>query len=128
MSSKASWSRILVVVGGLLTVVGVLDPLEGSLVILAGCGMVLLGTYLAGQPRPVLNYWIWVFALVAGGVAFLWGFSALGGVGGSTGRSMWWLLTMVTYPVGWLMAFGGIIVRIFRFVKTRGERRNLAGG
>jgi len=79
---------------------------------------VLLGTYLAGQPRPVLNYWIWVFALVAGGVAFLW-VSARSAVWWKHGRSMWWLLTMVTYPVGWLMAFGGIIVRIFRFVKTR---------
>ena len=41
---------------------------------------------------------------VALGVATLWAMSALGGVGGDTGRSIWWLLVLLPYPVGWILA------------------------
>ncbi len=39
----------------------------------------------------------------------LWGMSAIGGIGGSTGRSMWWALVLLPYPVGWVMGFAGVI-------------------
>jgi hypothetical protein len=35
MNSRTLWSRILKVVGGIAMLVGTLDPLEGSLLILA---------------------------------------------------------------------------------------------
>lgn len=113
--------------GGLAFAVGTLDPMEGSIVILAGCGLLTLGTCLGEHPRAMRLYWLWVFGLVLAGVAALWGLSALGGVGGRTGRSPWWLLLCAPYPVGWLMAFGGIILRIVRRftgnVRGNGARR-----
>jgi hypothetical protein len=43
MNSRRLWSRILKVVGGTVMLVGTLDPLEGSLLILPGSGLVALG-------------------------------------------------------------------------------------
>jgi hypothetical protein len=46
------------------------------------------------------RFQVTAFVLIAIGVAALFGLSALGGVGGHTGRSMWWLAICVSYPVG----------------------------
>jgi hypothetical protein len=35
--------------------------------------------------------------------------SLKGGIGGTTGRSWWWGLTMISFPVGWVMALIGAI-------------------
>jgi hypothetical protein len=117
MRAGGRWSRALVILGSIAFCIGTLDPMEGSLLILAGCGLVLFGTYLGRQPRPMLVYWSWVTGLVVVGVAALWVLSALGGVGGNGGRSMWWLLVCVPYPVGWLLAFAGLLVRAVRSLR-----------
>ena len=124
MSTQSLRTRILVVVGGLAFAVGTLDPMEGSILILAGGGLLALGTWMGEHPRPMKVYWLWVFALLLVGVGALWELSLVGGVGGRTGRSMGWLLLCLPYPVGWLMAFGGIILRLVRLFtrrKPRGE-------
>jgi len=123
METGRRWSRALVILGSIAFCIGTLDPMEGSLLILAGCGLVLLGTYLGRQPRPMLVYWRWVTGLMAVGVGALWGLSALGGVGGPGGRSMWWLLVCLPYPVGWLMALGGLILRAVRSLRGGIARR-----
>ena len=38
------------------------------------------------------------------GVAALFGLSALGGIGGDSGRSMWWAVLLVPYVTGWVLA------------------------
>lgn len=102
---KPTHSRILVVVGLVLMVAGALDPLGGSVVILGGSALAAAGGFFARTRR----YWLQLtaFVLVALGVAALFGLSALGGVGGNTGRSMWWLALCVSYPIGWLMGLFG---------------------
>lgn len=64
-------------------------------------------------------YWTWAFILITVGVAVLFGFSAVGGIGGQTGRSMWWGLLMLPYPVGWLMALAGGVVGLARCFENR---------
>jgi hypothetical protein len=98
---------------------GTLDPLEGSFVILPGSGLVALGTYLAGKERGTVRYWVSVFLLIALGVTTLVALSSVGGVGGRTGRSMWWLLLTLPYPLGWLMALCGGAVALIRVFKPR---------
>jgi hypothetical protein len=88
-------------------VIGLIDPLEGSLVILPGTGLAALGAALGAASHRTLLYW--GFALVALGVAAMWGMSALGGIGGSTGRSMWWALLLLPYPVGWVLSLVGAV-------------------
>ena len=87
--------------------VGAIDPMEGSLLILPGSGLVALGTYLADEERKIFIYRMWVFFLIFIGVAALFGFSLLGGIGGTTAYSIWWGLLIVPYPIGWSMGIWG---------------------
>ncbi len=111
MQVAGKWPRILVIVGFVLMLIGILDPLEGSLVILPGTGLVALGALLRNSPSRILISW--AFWLVLFGIGAMWGLSAIGGIGGETGRSHWWGLTILPYPIGWIMGFVGAI-RIFR--------------
>ena len=116
------WSRILKVVGGVAMLLGTLDPMEGSLVILPGSGLVALGMYLGGKNRKTVLYWTWVFILIAVGVGALFVQNAVGGIGGNSGHSMWWAVLMLPYPLGWLMALLGAVISSLRFFKAKYQR------
>jgi len=110
MNGASRWSRILVIVGLVAMVIGALDPLEGSLVILPGTGLVALGALLGSRRHRVLL--CSSFVLVAAGVGALWWLSALGGFGGSSGRSNWWWCALLPYPVGWITGLVGAVLRL----------------
>ena len=122
MNSRMIWSRILKIVGGIAMALGTLDPLEGSLLILPGSGLVALGVYLDGQDRKTVLYWALVFILIAVGVGAMFGLSAFGGIGGNSGHSMWWGVLTLPYPLGWLMALLGAVISALRFFKTKYQR------
>jgi len=119
MNALRLWSHILTVIGGIAMLLGTLDPLEGSLLILPGSGLVALGVFLARKERRTIRYWAWAFVLIAVGVAALFALSAAGGIGGKSGHSMWWGVLMLSYPVGWLMALVGAVIALVRYVKGR---------
>jgi hypothetical protein len=107
MNARNRWSRILIIAGGIAMLVGAVDPMEGSLVILPGSGLVLLGTSLGQSERRLIAYRVWVFTLIAIGVGALWGLSSVGGFGGPSGRSMWWGVLILPYLIGWSMGVWG---------------------
>ena len=108
MNALELWSRILVIVGNIAMLAGALDPMEGSLVILPGSGLVALGTFLGHNERRLVIYRVWVFILIAIGVGALWGLSAVGGFGGGSGHSKWLGLLMTPpYLIGWSMGIWG---------------------
>jgi hypothetical protein len=45
--------------------------------------------------------------------------SAVGGIGGKSGHSMWWGVLILHYPVGWLMALLGAVISSLRFFKAK---------
>ena len=98
---------------------GTLDPLEGSVLILLGSGLVALGMYLGAKERRTVLYWTWAFVLIAVGVGAMFALSAYGGIGGRSGHSMWWGLLILPYPAGWLMALAGGVAGLVRFFKGR---------
>ena len=101
------WSHRMLGVGTAALVLGALDPLEGSLVVVAGAGVAMAAAHLAHlRARRWLD---WGVALEVLGVAALWALSAAGGIGGSTGRSSWWALLLLPYPVGWLLSLSGAV-------------------
>lgn len=100
-------SRILIIVGGIATVVGAIDPMEGSLLILPGSALMALGAFLGGSDRRIIAYRVCVFALFVLGIGALWGLSFMGGFGGASGRSMWWGLLLLPYLLGLPLAFAG---------------------
>ena len=111
--------RILIVVGSVGILIGSLDPLEGSLLILPGSGLVALGHYLNRANPKVTKDWLVIFVLNAIGVGALWGFSAVGGFGGDSGRSMWCGLWIMPYLFGWIMALVRILGPGFGMLKSR---------
>lgn len=109
MNVSTGWARILIVAGLAGMVLGAIDPLEGSFVILPGVGLVALGA-LVGKSRH-LNLLLWSLALVAFGVAAMVVLSWLGGIGGNSGHSIWWSIAILPYPVGWLIGLvAGVLV------------------
>jgi hypothetical protein len=106
-SARGIWSRILVLVGSIAMLVGALDPMEGSAVILPGSGLVALGTFVGQSERRLIAYRVWVFLLILIGVGAMWGLSNLGGIGGKSGRSMWWGVLILPYLIGWCMGIWG---------------------
>ena len=120
MNAHMLWSRILVIVGAIAMLLGTLDPLEGSLLILPGSGLVALGMYLSGRNHRTVLYWTCAFILIAVGVGAMFALSAVGGIGGRSGHSMWWGLLLLPYPAGWLMALVGAVVGLVRMFRGRG--------
>ncbi len=114
MKTQKPWPRILVIAGGIAMLAGALDPLEGSVVILVGSGLVTLGTFLGNPERSLLVYWICIFVLIAVGVGAMFALSAMGGFGGTSGRSMWWGVPILPYPVGWIMGMVSLSARLIR--------------
>lgn len=107
MKSRLKTSRILMWTGLILMLIGAVDPLEGSVVIVIGAALALTGAcHEKSSQRKTLA---WALGLVAFGVAVMFGVSAVGGFGGSTGRSMWWALTILPYPVGWVLGLIGAV-------------------
>jgi len=119
MNAATTWPRLLVAVGLAGMLIGAVDPLEGSLMILPGVGMVALGAFLGKSRRRILLFW--AFALVAVGVAAMFVLSWFGGIGGNTGRSMWWALVILPYPVGWLTGLVGGILGLVESFKHPAE-------
>jgi 4-hydroxybenzoate polyprenyltransferase len=100
-------SRTLVIAGLVLMLAGALDPLEGWAVILVGSALPAAGAFFGKSRRYRCQ--VTAFVMIAIGVAALFGLSALGGVGGNTGRSIWWLAICASYPVGWVIGLVGAV-------------------
>ncbi len=119
MKTSTLWSRVLLTVGGIAMALGAVDPLEGSLLILSGSGLVALGMFLDGKNRRTLGYWLWSFVLIAIGVGAMFALSAVGGIGGKSGHLMWWGVLILPYPVGWIMALVGGVAGLVRLFKAK---------
>ncbi len=119
MNTRKLWSRILVIVGGIAMLIGAVDPLEGSLVILPGSGLVALGIYLGNSGRDLRVQWLCIFLMIAVGVGALFGLSAWGGLGGASKHSMWWGMLILPYPIGWVVGIVSLIFELVRSVRHR---------
>jgi hypothetical protein len=114
---RTSLAKLLAVVGLAVMLIGSIDPLEGSVIIVPGLGLAALAGFVGQCTRRRLLYWS--FAFVAAGVAAMFVLSAFGGAGGQTGRSIWWALVILPYPVGWILGLVGTIITIREMFKRR---------
>jgi multisubunit Na+/H+ antiporter MnhB subunit len=117
MKDKTHWTRIMYIIGVIAMIIGAIDPLEGSVVIAAGCALIALSTYLTHDR----NWKIFLASLImiVLGVFFMFFFSALGGFGGTSTLSWWWTTLILPYPIGWLMAIITLIIRAFKKPKKQ---------
>ncbi len=119
MRKAIPWSRILGILGSTAMLVGAFDPLEGAIIIVVGSGLILLETWLNASNHNRFRYWLWVFILIAFGFSMMWILTAFGGIGGSTGRSMWWGLLVLPYPVGWIMGIISLMGRLVSCIQAK---------
>jgi len=119
---KIKWPRVIYIIGIVALIIGVIDPLEGSIVIAAGSVLITLATYLTHDRHRKL--FLLSMILIAIGVSFLFYLSSLGGFGGDSKLSWWWGLLILPYPIGWIMAIVLLIVRLTKGqnLKTREEQ------
>jgi hypothetical protein len=117
MKKKLKLTRILFIIGIVALVVGILDPLEGSIVIAAGSGLIALSTFLEHDPQ--WKVFVPLFIAIAAGVFFLFYLSSLGGFGGNSKLSWWWGILVIPYPLGWLVS---IIMLIIRAVQKKKQQ------
>ncbi len=101
MNTFSRSSRVLITTGYMAMLVGAIDPMEGSLLILPGSGLVVLGTFLGRLEKQLLIFRLSVLLLIAFGVAALFGLTVAGGVGATTGLSIWWGTLILPYLIGW---------------------------
>ena len=121
MHLSPAWSRALFWIGLAAFLGGALDPLEGAGVILAGSILLRVSASLPNAPLPRPRRWTLVTALIATGVAAMFGLSAGGGIGGDTGRSWAWGLLLLPYPAGWLLGVATLIAHARRRRRQRGR-------
>ena len=98
-------ARRLIVIGLAVMMLAALDPLEGSVGVVGGGGLMALGARMRDSRHRVYLYCC--FAMLVTGVAALWILSAFGGFGGTSGRSSAWGLLILPYPIGWLAGLVG---------------------
>jgi hypothetical protein len=110
MNARQFFAQILVIVGLAALLLGALDPLDGCIVILAGSALVYIGARLRKSRYHLLLGAGLVLVLL--GVAAMFVLGRLGGVGGRSQHSTWWLLLMLPYPIGWLMALAGTVALV----------------
>jgi hypothetical protein len=113
------WAKGLIGVGSVCILVGSLDPMEGSLLILPGTGLVAWGTYVGHLDQKICRDWALIFLLCAVGVGELWELSAFGGFGGDSGHSMWWGVLILPYVAGWILAVARILAALIGMIRDR---------
>lgn len=83
MTGRTAWTRPLLIIGTLGLVVGTIDPLEGSVLIVAGVALITLAAFLGGsRHRRLLASSL---VILGAGVAGMWIISGYGGVGETPG-------------------------------------------
>jgi hypothetical protein len=112
MSAKPNWPKIIFIAGIVGILIGILDPMEGSLVIAPGSVLLALGAFLIHDRYK--NIFLASSILIIIGVFALFYLSSLGGFGGTSSLSWWWGVTILPYPIGWLLAVVFLIIRMVK--------------
>ena len=114
MVKKAKWTRVIYIVGVVALIIGAIDPLEGSVLIIAGSALLALSTYVTSDRHSKI-FTISLIMIVIG-VSFLFYFSSIGGFGGTSTLSWWWGLLILPFPIGWITI---IVVLIRRAIENK---------
>lgn len=112
MKTSFNWLRIAHIFGVVALILGIIDPLEGSILIALGSILLVFSAYLRNDPH--WKIFLLSSALIITGVSFLFYFSSRGGFGGSTELSWWYGALILPYPLGWLIAIALLIIRTFK--------------
>jgi hypothetical protein len=114
MEVKHKWLKAVKIIGIILLFIGILDPLEGSVIIITGSALITLHSFLISDPSR--NLFLISLIMIMTGVFSMFYLSFLGGFGGDSSLSWWLALLILPYPAGWLIV---ITLLLIRFTKKR---------
>lgn len=120
MKHFEKWYKLLWILAVLFVIIGTIDPLEGSVLIAAG-SILLAVLASARADRHKLNFQLSAMLIVVGVAGMFW-LSSLGGIGGGSQTSMWWGITILPYPLGWLLLISTLI---YRFVSRKRSKQEV---
>lgn len=115
MQLKQTWTKISKYLGLILFIIGTIDPLEGSVLILTGSLLMALSAYFSADNR-FKQFFIY-FLMMVFGVFFLFYLSSLGGFGDQY-LSWWWSILILPYPLAWLLTIILLVKKERKKVKT----------
>ena len=95
--------------GVVALILGIIDPLEGSVIIFCGGLLITISAWLSSMEQKYL--FLSCTLLLAVGIFFLFYLSSLGGFGGDSGLAWGWSLLIIPYPAGWLV-MTGLLIRL----------------
>jgi hypothetical protein len=110
MKEQTKLTRTLYIIGVIAMIIGALDPMEGSVIILGGNVLLVISLFMTND-RHKMHFLISLI-MIAFAVAYLYYISSLGGFGGNSSRSWWWGVPILPYPVGWIFAMVMLIKRV----------------
>ncbi len=119
--NKTKWIRLIDIIGVVALIIGILDPLEGSVVILAGSILIAISRNLSHDRFRKLFLLSSIF--IAVGVFFLFYLSSLGGFGGKSGLSWWYGLLVLPYPIGLITDIVLLIIGLVRKRKNEAAEK-----
>ena len=114
MVEKAKWTRVIYIVGVVALIIGAIDPLEGSVLIIVGSALLALSAYLNNDRHSKIFTTSLIMIVI--GVFFMFYFSSIGGFGGTSKLSWWWGLLILPFPIGWITI---IVVLISRAIENK---------
>ena len=105
MDTRCRCFRILIAVGLVLLLIGCSRPAGRGVFYPAWCGADYNRVLVAkSQYADVL---CWAVVLVSVGIGAMIVLTWMGGVGGNSSLSKWWLMVLWPYPIGWVMGLVG---------------------
>lgn len=114
---KKKISQIIYIIGIIALIIGAIDPLEGSVIIVGGSVLIVIAAYLLKDSlRSIL---LISMILIIIGVSIMFYLSSLGGFGGSSSLSAYYGLTILPYPIGWLITIITIIYKAIKRSKSK---------
>ena len=123
MVEKAKRTRAIYIIGVSALIIGAIDPLEGSVLIIAGSALLALSAYLTSDRHSKIFTASMIMIVI--GVAFMFYFSSLGGFGGTSTLSWWWGLLILPFPIGWLTIITVLIRRAIENKKLKSISKKL---
>src|SRR6478672_11688661 len=105
MDTRYQYARVLLVAGLAVLLIGMVDPLEGSIFTLIGVGVLAIASLLSGSRYA--NLLTWAVWFISAGISVMILLSWMGGVGGTSGHSAGWLVLVLPYPIGLVLALVG---------------------
>jgi hypothetical protein len=112
--------KILVIAGIFIMLIGAIDPLEGSILMLCGAVLVYISAFLIKSKQRKITLIALIMEVF--GISFLFIFSFLGGIGGKSKYPLWLGVLCLPYIIGWgLSLFGSffLLKELFKLSKLK---------